>query len=1294
MTVHRLHAGDGYSYLTRQVATADHERAAGEKLTDYYTADGTPPGQWHGRGAAALGVSGDVSEAQMKALFGEGMHPNADNLIAERVAAGDTPAVAVKETRLGRPYPKLATPDTPVAAELAGRMVAFRAESGRPATDLERVELRKDAAAAVVTRRTGEPATEAQVVAALAADKKGDRHPVAGFDLVFTPQKSVSLLWGLGDDEVRRAVQRVHAQAVTETLEWVQTEAGRTRRGAGGVRQIDTQGLVVARFDHFDNRNGDPNLHTHAVVSNKVRGVDGTWSALDARVLYSMGVAASARYNHLVVDGIRRELGAQFHARSMGEAKEPVLEVEGVDTDMLTAFSRGTQIREREAELVDEYRAAHGHDPSRAAGYHLHQQAVLGTRAAKAPPRSLAAMREDWAMRGAELTDGQDPQQWVHQLLETHRATEQRSTTGAGFHHTVTARDLVRAVSRKRATWTEANLRSAAESAVAAYPFPTEAAAREAVERVVAVARDEASLPLSVDADGPAPAALARADGSSVYTVHGAARFTSEQVLDAEHDLLTAAHTPTPEFVTGTAADEALATVAAESGRELNDGQAVIARHLLCSGQLVSVAVGPAGAGKTTAMKAVTTAWTGDGRQVIALAPSAAAARVLGADVGAPAQTIAKLLTTEHHRDQEGQESQIQRGAMLLVDEAGMTATADLAALVDLARDRGAVVRLVGDPHQLAAVESGGALRLLARDTGAPELTDVVRFTDPAEAAAGLAIRSGDHRTAWDFYADRGRVHAGTVEELRTQVLAAHIADTTAGRSSLMLAATTTDVTALNHAAHEGLVATGTIDPTNPGVELRDGLTAHPGDTVVTRRNDTSLRVQGGQRSGDPVANGDLWTVRQVHPDGSLTLSGTTHRGTLAVPADYTAGHVELGYAATVHRAQGMTVDTAHLLTDDTLTRAAAYVGLTRGRAANHVYLATDTDPSTATDSTVEAHHHPGGLVEDTPSADPREMFTRIVERTDDNLAATDVLAAELDHADDTTRLRGIHYELTTTLATTHADYLLDRALPAATHTQVTNSEHHRDLLATLAAAEAHGLDTTALVTAITDPRTTNPTAVVDPLTGVRDPAAVLRHRADQWVATHHHDQAAVTAGQAKPGGFRTLRDLPERHQLTPTPARHPGMDTDLADYTDRLADRIHRLEGAAAEAPRDGVNREAVVEQVRTHHIRAMTDAGLDRALVVARSQLAATRVGTRETPTTERMQGVVEAGERERARRAELTPEQAAAEADARRDLGRTEAPTPPRPAVGVGVSDDYQAHLTAQQETTQDQDLGRDV
>ena len=107
MTVHVHHAGDGYTYLTRQVASGDHRRRRGEVLADYYTAAGNPPGRWVGTGLAAMGVEGQVNEAQMKALFGEGLHPNGDARIQQTLSRGVDHEASVEAVRLGRRFPTI-----------------------------------------------------------------------------------------------------------------------------------------------------------------------------------------------------------------------------------------------------------------------------------------------------------------------------------------------------------------------------------------------------------------------------------------------------------------------------------------------------------------------------------------------------------------------------------------------------------------------------------------------------------------------------------------------------------------------------------------------------------------------------------------------------------------------------------------------------------------------------------------------------------------------------------------------------------------------------------------------------------------------------------------------------------------------------------------------------------------------------------------------------------------------------------------------------------------------------------
>jgi len=1011
-------------------------------------------------------------------------------------------------------------------------------------------------------------------------------------------------------------------------------------------------------------------------------------------VLFSLGVAASNRYNAILVDHLRRELGVQFEERPHGRDKQMVKEVAGISDTMIAEFSRRADIVGRTEELTTEYRTQYGRTPSKATQIRLAQQAVLDTRDAKPVPRSLAAMRTDWAERAAGYTRNRSPEAFVDHLLATHRdpsvlrdfdPEEVALAAGVAFHRrreqtlepviereldrcifatptdreqgrrqvqsllgdrseggfgeriaeaiaaqarTVYDRDRIATevldtVSRRRATWTDANLRTVAEDAVSRCTFPTAADQRQAVEAVVDQARDRGSLLLSVDPDQP-PKALSRRDGQSVYTVHGAKRYTSEAVLAAEERLLTAGHTPTTEFVTTAALDTAIRAAEKASERELNDGQKQIATHLATSGQLLSVAIGPAGAGKTTAMQAVCRAWSDDGRQVLALAPSAAAAGVLGDELGVPGRTVASVLTAAQH----GVNTGITPGAMLLVDEAGMTATADLDQLLTLAREHGAVVRLIGDPYQLGAVESGGALKLLANDTAAPELSEVVRFTDPAEAAASLSVRDGDASNAWEFYQGNHRISAGMVDELREKILTNHLADTESGKSSLMLAATVADVTALNNAAQTAHAHNGIVDTTSTRTVLADGLSAHAGDVIVTRRNNPRLKVAGGRRDGSGVSNGHLWKVTSVHEDGSLTVTGRDHRGRVHLPNDYVDEHVELGYAATIHRAQGMTVDRCHTLMNATLGRSLAYVGLTRGRQDNQVYLATDQAPDPDLD------HAPEQVVTD------QEVFSSILARGDDNVTATETLRTELDRIDDPNRLRAMYADVTGELSEQRAKHLLDRALPATLYATAEASEHFGDLLRTVAVADQHGMNTQAMVSEISSRG--DEALAGENLLHARDIAAVLRARADHWIDTHREQPGAPSATTAPATGdtpgapgedqprFRALRDLPARdEQLAALPPRHPGMDTELADYARTLAERITLLEAAAqttvsaAADPETAPARDTaasqephleqtrprgpeLVQQMRADLIRLRTDHDLDTTIARLRGRLA----------------------------------------------------------------------------------------
>ena len=328
--------------------------------------------------------------------------------------------------------------------------------------------------------------------------------------------------------------------------------------------------------------------------------------------------------------------------------------------------------------------------------------------------------------------------------------------------------------------------------------------------------------------DEPEP--LRRVDGSSVYTVAGADLYTSQRILDAEERLLAAAGRRDGPAVDDTVVDLALLEMAA-NGTALDAGQAALVRQMCTSGARLQLAIAPAGAGKTTAMRALTLAWTQDGGQVLGLAPSAAAAAVLAEQTGIRTDTLAKLTWSLDHGDLPDWAAAVGPSTLVIIDEAGMADTLSLDTAVQFAIERGASVRLIGDDQQLAAIGAGGVLRDITHTHGALHLTELHRFTDPAEAAASLALREGKPE-ALDFYLDHGRVHVGDLATTTEDAFSAWVSDRAAGLDAIMLAPTRDLVAELNRRARDHR-----LDHSHAAseVSLADGNRASVGDVIITR---------------------------------------------------------------------------------------------------------------------------------------------------------------------------------------------------------------------------------------------------------------------------------------------------------------------------------------------------------------------------------------------------------------------------------------------------------------------------
>lgn len=844
----------------------------------------------------------------------------------------------------------------------------FRDTKHTDPTAEEMKEIRHRVGAVLYRQQHGVEPSDKQLVAFIARESKPKSNSVAGFDMVFTPPKSVSLAWGLGDETLREGVQKAHEEAIADVVKFLEEQVIMTRRGAGGVRQIDIDGgLIATKFRHWDSRSGDPNLHDHLVISNRVKGADGRWSAIDGRTLYQWNVAASELYNAKLAEHLEQTLGLVCVPDATKSELSPVMEIAGINREMVEHFSsRRSEISAELDRLKAEYVEAHGHAPGRKAMLELAQQATLATRPHKSEAKSLKNLCEEWAAQAETISrtgevnipTGEDLKQHLENASKQARTTrEQAQAEFLSRTPEEHAQQILDRVTAQRAVFRRSHVEAETTRYLrgAGLPVPVpgttqttpESTDEQSLAGAIHHALEQKVLNLSGEQNRPVADEFLRADGTSSFVRRDAQLFTTQEMVDAELRILDAATAPVIPAATFDVFEQKLQErreQLAEKGFSLPAGQEALAREFALSERLLVAGIGAAGAGKTASVSLAVETIQAAGGRVIGMAPTAAAAKVLGDELGIGADTVAKVLSANTDGAKAGPLS-IRPGDVLLIDEAGMVSTRDFDALVQIAAERGALVRVLGDDRQLSAVGAGGALRLIDREVGAVRLDELFRFKNEEEAAATLRLREPaavgkDEPFAW--YRENGRVAGGDGEAMTQKVFAAWQKDISDGKTSLMMGSSNESVAALNALAQAHRISTSG-EQTGEGVILRPGsapgqgqATAFAGDTIVTRRNDRRLSVFAGR---DFVKNGDRWSVESVNEDSSLQVRHVEHGGTVILPAAYVRENVELGYALTVHRAQGATVDTAHALIDSRADRAGAYVGLSRGREQNNLYV-------------------------------------------------------------------------------------------------------------------------------------------------------------------------------------------------------------------------------------------------------------------------------------------------------------------------------------------------------------------
>ncbi|WP_216656407.1 MobF family relaxase [Nocardioides marmotae] len=1072
VSLRRMSAGSGYQYLLRSVAAGDGQRAMSTPLTRYYSEVGTPPGRWLGSGVGAFGAGQiqpgmQVTQEQLALLVGMGRDP-------------------VTGEQLGRAYPSY-------------KRLADRIEERVAALD---PEMTQEDCAGETTR------IEAEETAA------GMRRAVAGFDLTFSVPKSVSVLWGVADAATQERIVAAHHAAVADVIALFEREVAATRAGIsdadGAVAQVDVAGVAAVAYDHFDSRAGDPQLHTHVVIANKVLTVmDGRWRSLDGRAVFASRTGLSAHYDALLADRLSRDLGIEWELRQRGPDRNPRWEIAGVTDQLITEFSSRTrEIELKKEELIAEYVARHGRMPSARTIVELRAQATLATRPPKVV-RSLADLTAGWRQRAAERL-GTEPSTWSRDVIGHGGNPLTADDVPLAAIEAISA-DVVAAVSVKRAVWTRWNLVAEASKQTMDLRFAT-TEDREAVIGLVVDAAQSRSVVLTPPELALSPARFQREDGTTRFRPRHGQKYSSTAVLDAEARMLSRAEKVTAPTVVASVA----VRVAATGKVQLSAQQRRAVESICHSGRQVDVLVGPAGAGKTTTMRALRAAWTAEGGRgsVVGLAPSAAASQALADDLGVACENTAKWL----HEYDRGR-TELRRGQLVIVDEATLADTVTLDRLTGIAGAANAKVLLVGDPHQLQSVDAGGAFALLVdRRADAPELNEIHRFSNEWEKEASLALSRGDVQVI-SAYARHKRIREGLTDEMVDAAYVAWRSDCATGRASVLVTESARDVRALNERARaDRLLLDGAVD--HREAQLVDGCRASVGDVVITRQNDRRSRTT----RGGWVKNGDRWLITDIRRDCSVVvkrLGGDGRRTVL--PPGYVAEHVDLGYAVTAHRAQGVTVDTAHVVVTASTTRENLYVSMTRGRESNIAYVALDQPD--------DSHS--------TPEADDvtaKSVLYGVLQHSGADLSATQTIEAEYELHGGIDRLAA---ELETIAADAQHDRFVDllsrSGLTAEQHATVVESTAFGPLTAALRRAEANHHDLDELI-----PRVVGQHRLDD----AEDIAAVLRYRVDKLAGTTPrgcHLRPRVIAGLIpEPLGPMSAEDrqaIDERKELIETRA-------------------------------------------------------------------------------------------------------------------------------------------------------------
>ncbi|THG78384.1 hypothetical protein E5198_15735 [Pseudomonas sp. A-1] len=645
------------------------------------------------------------------------------------------------------------------------------------------------------------------------------------------------------------------------------------------------------QYLHFTSRDLDPHLHVHLEIPNMVQAPDGGWLSLDASELFDRQREIALLFDAALAHALRRDV-PELAVSLYNDLELFGLMVAGIGEEQIRQFSsRRAQILSCVQEMAESGAAA--------------------KRAAAKRTRNRKQAVDTTLLR----------QQWSEALTDIHLAPAERQPPSLLLLETLLFKG------------------------------------GSVFDRL---ALDRLAAQLAIDHGGLDGLEILRSELIRQMRIiplpisNGRQLYTTLDMIEMERDLLhfASASRFAPQFaLQSSSVTAALASFQSQRGFELRDEQAHAVHHA-AQGNRLALVQGAAGVGKSASLAALKIAYETDGRRVIGLAPSGAAAAELEKSSGIASSTIHALLM-KLELGKGDKRFQLQAGDVLIVDEAGMIDTRTLHRLASHASQAGAKLVLVGDERQLEAVGSASTFAMLGQQIGRAEIIEIARQADPADRAISQTWYEGEPGQALQMMQNRDLLRISGDHPTSERLLADALQLTAGGsdwQQVLLLADRNQDVRQLNERVREARLAAGEIEATKERivrVELpKQGsaqLRIAPGDRLLLRKN----AELGGQR----LYNGDRavlmgiderpGTTADMAPEVTLRLRLDRGSQEITVPlSEYAA--FQHGYAMTVHKSQGLTVDHALYLGSAMSTRRAAYVAFTRARQPSRFYLDAD----------------------------------------------------------------------------------------------------------------------------------------------------------------------------------------------------------------------------------------------------------------------------------------------------------------------------------------------------------------